>query len=644
MSAPRLRRASARVAAVVAVVLLLAAGAVWWWVANRQPAASPGGPGSVARHLPDDPRLTYAGPFRNVRPGVKSVGDAVCAECHNDKAATYREHPMGRSITPMRVIAGRQPYDKAHNNPFEAFNSRFFVDREGDQVRHRRTAFDKDGRAVYDFSCEASYAIGSGTRGHSYLTEHDGFYFQTAISWYTQKQRWDVSPGFHDEVLAGRPVAGACFFCHVNHADPAEGTINHYPGSRFDGLSIGCERCHGPGELHEQGRRRKDPVGAFDDTIVHPGRLAPGLRDAVCEQCHLEGEARIVRRGRGLYDFRPGLPLSAFSAIFVRQGSHDRAVNHVEQMYDSGCYRGGREDQRIGCVSCHDPHERVRPEARIAHYRRACLNCHEQHGCSLSSSERVKQSPQDSCVDCHMARYATSDIPHTASTDHRISRRPRKASADDEPDSGHAVLLEPFYRGGADDPELMTRDLGLALARLADDNKEPGPRVAPLAVPLLESAVANDPEDWLAWEAKARLLEAVGRRSEALAAYQTVTVGAPKREVALADGAALARALGQGGLALDLWQRAIEVNPWMARYRGGLAALLAEKEKWDEFRPVCRDWLRLDPASVEARVLWVTLLLRTGRKEEARKEFENVKALHPQDIDRLQAWIDRESK
>ena len=82
----------------------------------------------------------------------------------------------------------------------------------------------------------------------------------------------------------------------------------------------------------------------------------------------------------------------------------------------------------------------------------------------------------------------------------------------------------------------------------------------------------------------------------------------------------------------------------MARYRGGLAALLAEKEKWDEFRPVCRDWLRLDPASVEARVLWVTLLLRTGRKEEARKEFENVKALHPQDIDRLQAWIDRESK
>ena len=71
----------------------------------------------------------------------------------------------------------------------------------------------------------------------------------------------------------------------------------------------------------------------------------------------------------------------------------------------------------------------------------------------------------------------------------------------------------------------MTRDLGLALARLADDDKEPGPRVAPLAVPLLESAVANDPEDWLAWEAKARLLEAVGRRSEALAAYQTVTVG-----------------------------------------------------------------------------------------------------------------------
>ena len=229
MSAPLPPR-FARLAAVVAVVLLLAAGAVWWWVANRQPAASPGGPGrsrATCRTTPASP--TPAPTATCVPESSPSVTPSA------PSATTTRRRPTANTrwadpLPPCGSSPARQPYDKAHNNPFEAFNSRFFVDREGDQVRHRRTAFDKDGRAVYDFSCEASYAIGSGMRGHSYLSEHDGFYFQTAISWYTQKQRWDVSPGFHDEVLAGRPVAGACFFCHVNHADPAEGTINHYPG------------------------------------------------------------------------------------------------------------------------------------------------------------------------------------------------------------------------------------------------------------------------------------------------------------------------------------------------------------------------------------------------------------------------------
>src|SRR6202011_4679789 len=48
--------------------------------------------------------------------------------------------------------------------------------------------------------------------------------------------------------------------------------------------------------------------------------------------------------------------------------------------------------------------------------------CHEKRGCSVPSAERLRRTPQDSCIDCHMPRYGSSDIPHTASTDHRILR------------------------------------------------------------------------------------------------------------------------------------------------------------------------------------------------------------------------------
>jgi hypothetical protein len=84
-------------------VLLLAAGAVWqWW---PRPAAE--GP----RAEDDDPRLTYATPYRNVRPGVKYVGDRVCARCHADLAESFRQHPMGRSLAPVADARAIERYD-----------------------------------------------------------------------------------------------------------------------------------------------------------------------------------------------------------------------------------------------------------------------------------------------------------------------------------------------------------------------------------------------------------------------------------------------------------------------------------------------------------------------------------------------------
>ena len=95
------------------------------------------------------------------------------------------------------------------------------------------------------------YVIGSGGRGHSYLFEEGGCLFQSPISWYSGRHALDLSPGYRDRNSHfDRPLDANCLFCHANRAEPVEGTVNRYRELIFAGLAIGCERCHGPGELH----------------------------------------------------------------------------------------------------------------------------------------------------------------------------------------------------------------------------------------------------------------------------------------------------------------------------------------------------------------------------------------------------------
>ncbi len=639
MDVASVRRSAAVGFALAAVVLL------GWLFLRPRPGMSDA-PEPVERHLPPDPRLAYDGPYRNVHPDAKYVGDAACADCHLDIARTYRQHAMGRSLAPAARVA--LPEDAAHHNPFEAFGARFRVEHDGGRVRHRRTslAADADGWPIYDTAFDVAYAVGSGTRGHSFFAVRDGYVFQTPVSWYAQQAKWDISPGFSVNSLAGRPVERTCLFCHANRAEPVEGTVNRFKEPVFDGHAIGCERCHGPGEPHVAARSRAEALPDPDPTVVNPRRLAPALREAVCEQCHLEGQISVVRRGRALHDFRPGLALQDFVTVFVTpdegQPGDERAVSHVEQMHVSRCFRAS--DGRLGCVSCHDPHVRLAPERRVEHYRKACLECHATRGCSVPEAERRKTSAPDSCVQCHMPRYATSDVPHTASTDHRIPRRKLAASSARASSAPRGLPVVPFHRQPFDPRDGETaRDLGIALMRLAEDGRFPAASQCGAARGFLDPAVENDPEDWEACEARALALKAQGLPVTALEALEEVLAKAPRREMALADAGLLAEDLGRFDRAETYWRRAVEVNPYLASYRRKLARVLSRKEAWAEARAQADEWLRLDPASVEARALRVSGLLHAGDRPGAEAEFAALEALRPENLNEFRAWYQNES-
>src|SRR5271168_5382980 len=46
-------------------------------------------------------QMDTGSPYKNTRLEVKYLGDEACIRCHAEIAASYRRHPMGRSLAPI---------------------------------------------------------------------------------------------------------------------------------------------------------------------------------------------------------------------------------------------------------------------------------------------------------------------------------------------------------------------------------------------------------------------------------------------------------------------------------------------------------------------------------------------------------------
>jgi hypothetical protein len=545
---------------------------------------------------------------------------------------------LGLAVPPSRseAAADRRPAI------FEASGFQYATEQRGDHLFHRETIPAPPGESGDSVEAEIRYVLGSGTRGESYLVADDGYLFQSPISWYRQKGIWDLSPSYHRRNLHfDRPIVPACLFCHCNRVEPVENTINRYREPVFRGQAIGCERCHGPGELHVR-RQRAEPTapGGADDTIVNPARLEPSLREAVCEQCHLQGQVRVERRGRDVFDYRPGLPLQQFWAIFEfsqEAGGRRKAVGQVEQMHESRCFRA--TSGALGCSSCHNPHRQPPATEKVAYYAARCATCHHDRGCTLPLPARREKG--DDCAACHMPRLLSSDIIHIAATDHRILRSPDAETSPAPERPPRQMGLVPFHGDLHPGVPEVDRDLGVAMAIMAGE-APPGPirvTVSTTALPLLERATRDAPDDLLALEWQGAVLRFSDQPVEALAAYEAVLAMAPERERALAEAGLAAAQAGRAQDALGYWRRAAAVNPHRWQYHHEVARLLMEGGQRTEALAACAAALRLNPAHVETRMIQVACLLDEGRKDEARAAFARVLALKPPREEELKLWF-----
>ncbi len=181
----------------ILLAVVLAAGGIAAWP-RLFPSWADSTPAPAGSSPSDDP-LTFDTPYRNVRPEVKYVGDAACAECHHDIAKQYGHHPMGRSMGLSAEQLSTQQLGPQAHNPFEKFGNVYSVVVRDGKLYHREERRDASGKTLTKTECEARYAVGSGMRGKSYLVDRGGRLFMSPISWYGEKRIWDISPNYSEE-------------------------------------------------------------------------------------------------------------------------------------------------------------------------------------------------------------------------------------------------------------------------------------------------------------------------------------------------------------------------------------------------------------------------------------------------------------
>ncbi len=467
----------------------------------------------------------------------------ACAKCHPEVTARYLESPMGRSLGPP---APRPPGVVQHSRS----GSIIAIEPRGDAMFHRLT--ERGFTAEY----QIAYQIGAGKLACSYAVAINGYLFESPVTWFRVGD-WDVSPGYAraQAVDFDRPINETCLFCHAGAAgfSGVDGRKLASPAI----TAITCERCHGPSDEHV-----RQPSAA---NIVNPARLQQRARDSVCEQCHLEGVARVLNPGRNFRDYQPGGKFEQTAAVYVfeQSGREFRPVSQIEQLAGSKCAIASAG--KLWCGSCHKAHAAQMDRNREV--RQVCNSCHP----ALSTAAHPKETAE--CVSCHMPRLPT-EYAHVAVTDHRILRRPNvHAEVADANSTRLAAWVNP-------PAEFRQRDL--TLADLAVGHR--------LGLPVL--------------------------RLSGLKAIETIPDSRDADSALL--GAACDALLDQGTLdrAVDLCRQAAERAPQSADRAMSLGIALGRTGDFEGAEHQLKNAIRIDPSLKHAYVELWTLYDRRNQMQQ----------------------------
>ncbi|HAE14633.1 MAG: tetratricopeptide repeat protein [Chitinophagales bacterium] len=382
-------------------------------------------------------------PYLNHSDTAEYVGMSVCRQCHADKFSTFVHTGMGMSFglaTKEKSAALFGPHVQVYDSILDFYYHPFW---QGDSLMIME--FRLDGADTMHKRTEhISYIIGSGQHTNSHLLQVNGYLYQAPITFYTQKQEWDMAPGMSGGFNSrfGRVIESECVTCHNGLPEQVAGSVNKYTGIP---LGIDCERCHGPGSIHVariSSGIAVDTANAFDYSIVNPRGLSTELQNDLCFRCHLQG-INVLHPGKEFADFKPGQHIRDYWNIFLPRfdGKNDQFLmaSQADRLVQSKCFI---ESGKISCITCHNPHVTVK-ETPISLFNKPCLDCHQLPQSTCTETLEVRSLQNDNCSGCHIPKSGSIDIPHVSISDHKIQIPGREQEKEDGKFTGLVALTDP---------------------------------------------------------------------------------------------------------------------------------------------------------------------------------------------------------
>ncbi len=378
------------------------------------------------------------------------IGKEECRKCHSDKFETFIHTGMGMSFD-LATLHKSAAHFSSHELIYDKFLNFYYYPHFKDSILYL-TEFRLKGKdTTYSRDVKIDYIVGSGQHTNSHLINVNNYIYQAPATFYTQSQKWDLPPGFENGFnnRFSRMIELECMSCHNAFPKIVLGSSNKYDEVP---TGIDCERCHGPGSIHQQQKMAGiivDVKNKIDYSIVNPAKLEINKQMDVCQRCHVQGNA-IVKEGKSFFDFKPAMNLSDVMNIFMPlykgdESSHIMA-SHAERLKLSKCFietvKSAQEKNALHptiepyknaltCITCHNPHVSVKSTNKEV-FNNACKNCHNNSHetnstksvkvveCSASLKERMAMG--NNCISCHMPKNGTIDIPHVTTTDHWIRK------------------------------------------------------------------------------------------------------------------------------------------------------------------------------------------------------------------------------
>ncbi len=370
------------------------------------------------------------------------VGMNTCKLCHQSIYNSFIKTGMGKS------------FDIASKSKSSAdFSKPGIYDKIADL--HYKAYWNKDSLYIHEFRIQknetlysrkeqVNFIIGSGQHTNSHLQINNGYLNQMPMTYYTQKKKWDLPPGFENGINTRftRKIGLECISCHNAYPNLIIGSENKYQSMPS---GIDCERCHGPGSIHVKQRQNGSKIDTskyIDYSIVNPAKLSIDEQFDVCQRCHLQGNA-ILKENKSFFDFKPGQKLSNYISVFLPKYTNSNTefimASHADRLKQSACFIKSYEKiqnknilkpykEAMTCVTCHNPHVSVR-ETNANVFNDACLSCHitktenENTKLKLQNAHKLfKKNTWSNCVSCHMPVSGSSDIPHVTVHDHYIRK------------------------------------------------------------------------------------------------------------------------------------------------------------------------------------------------------------------------------